>query len=79
MSVSVPLTLYFNDVKICVASYDIYISYMSHEEKYCTKFLSQYSFICNKFYMLSKYNINISDNKTTGLRNSFNNLNVNNM
>jgi hypothetical protein len=29
-----------------------------------------------KFY---KYNINISHNKTTGLRNSFDNSNVNNM
>ena len=74
MSVSVLLTSFFNDVKICVASY-----FMSHEGKYCTKFLNQYSFICSKFYKLHKYNINISHNKTTGLRNSFNNLNVNNM
>jgi hypothetical protein len=43
------------------------------------EFLNQYSFICSKFYKLYKYNINISHNKTTGLRNSFNNLNVNNM
>jgi hypothetical protein len=41
---------------------------VSHEGKYCTKFLNQYSFICNKFYKLYKYNINISHNKTTGLR-----------
>jgi hypothetical protein len=34
---------------------------------------------CSKFYKLYKYNIDISHNKTTGLRNSFNNLNVNNM
>jgi hypothetical protein len=40
----------------------------SHEGKYCTKFLNQYSFICSKFYKLYKYNINISHNKTTGLR-----------
>ena len=52
---------------------------VSHEGKYCTKFLNQYSFICSKFYKLYKYNIDISHNKTTGLRNSFNNLNVNNM
>ena len=50
-----------------------------NEGKYCTKFLNQYSFICSKFYKLYKYNINISHNKTTGLRNSFNNLNVNYM
>jgi hypothetical protein len=31
------------------------------------------------FYILYKYNSNISHNKTTGLRNSFNNLNVNYM
>jgi hypothetical protein len=47
----------------------------SHEGKYCTKFLNQYSFICSKFYKLYKYSINISHNKTTGLRNRFNNLN----
>jgi hypothetical protein len=47
----------------------------SHEGKYCTKFLNQYSFICSKFYKLYKYNNDISHNKTTGLRNSFNNLN----
>ena len=70
MSVSISLTSFFNDVKIGV---------VSHEGKYCTKFLNQYSFICSKFYKLYKYNINISHNKTTGLRNSFNNLNVNNM
>ena len=52
---------------------------VSHEGKYCTKFLNQYSFICSKFYELYKYNINMSHNKTTGLQNSFNNLNVNNM
>ena len=77
MSVSVPLTSFFNDVKICVTSYFMYR--VSHECKYCTQDLKQYSFICNKFYKLYKYNINISHNKTTGLRNSFNNLNVNNM
>ena len=73
MSVSVPLTSFFNDVKICVASYFMYG--VSHEGK----FLNQYSFICSKFYKLYKYNINISHNKTMGLQNSFNNLNVNNM
>jgi hypothetical protein len=52
---------------------------VSHEGKYCSKFPNQYSFICSKFYTLYKYNINISHNKTMGLRNSFNNLNVNNM
>jgi hypothetical protein len=70
MSVSVPLTSFFNDVKICVASFFMYG--VSHGGKYCTKFLNQYSFICSKFYKLYKYNINISHNKTTGLRNSFN-------
>jgi hypothetical protein len=59
------------------ASY--YMYRVSHEGKFCTKFLNQYSFICSKFYKLYKYNINISHNKATGLRNSFNNLNVNNM
>ena len=77
MSVSVPLTSFFNDVKICVASYFMYR--VSQEGKYCTKFLNQYSFICSKLYKLYKYNINISHNKTTGLRNNFNNLNVNNV
>ena len=77
MSVSVPLTSFFNDAKICVASYFMYG--VSHEGKYCTKFLNQYSFICSKFHKLYKYNINISHSKTKGLRNSFNNLNVNNM
>ena len=77
MSVSVPLTSFFNDVKICVASYFMYG--VSHEGKYCTKFLNQYSFICSTFYKLYKYNIDISHNKTTGLRNSFDNLNVNNV
>ena len=77
MSVSVPLTSFFNDVKIGVTSYFMYR--VSHEGKYCTKFLNQYSFICSKFYKLNKYNINISHNKTTGLRNSLNNLNVNYM
>ena len=77
MFVSVPLTSFFNEVKICVASYFMYG--VSHEGKYCTKFLNQYSFICSKFYKVYKYNINTSHNKTTGLRNSFNNLNVNNM
>ena len=76
MSISVLLTSFFNDVNICVTSYFMYG--VSHEGKYCSKFLNQYSFICSKFYKLYKYNINISQNKTTGLRNSFNNLNVNN-
>jgi hypothetical protein len=152
MSVSVPFTSFFNDVKICVASYFMYevshegkyctkflnqysficskfykllnvflpnemlflYSKRLHEQKnittvnsvtntwsiqqtpmfhgctitnkqnvepwkYCTKFLNQYSFICSKFYKLYKYNINISHNKTTGWRNSLNNLNVNYM
>jgi hypothetical protein len=65
------------DVKICVTSYFMYG--VSHEGKYCTKFLNHYSFICSKFYKIYRYNINISHNKTTGLRNSFNNLNVNYM
>ena len=77
MSVSVPLTSFFNDVKICAASY--FMHGVSHEGKYCTKFLNQYSFISSKFYKLYKYNINISHTKTTGLRNGFNNLNANNM
>jgi hypothetical protein len=34
MSFSVPLTSFFNDVKICVTSYSIYG--VSHEGKYCT-------------------------------------------
>ena len=34
MSFSVPLTSFFNDVKICVASYFMYG--VSHEGKYCT-------------------------------------------
>ena len=34
MSFSVPLTSFFNDVKICVTSYFIYG--VSHEGKYCT-------------------------------------------
>jgi hypothetical protein len=34
MSFSVPLTSFFNDVKICVMSYFIYG--VSHEVKYCT-------------------------------------------
>ena len=75
MSVFVPLTSFYNDVKICVTSYFMYV--VSHEGKYCTKFLNKYSFICSKFYELDKYNIDMSHNKTTGLRNSFNNLNVN--
>jgi hypothetical protein len=55
------------EYQICVASYFMYG--MSHEGKYCTiKFLNQYNFICSKFYKLYKYNINISHNKTTGLR-----------
>ena len=77
MSVSVPLTSFFSDVKIGVTSYFMYR--VSHKGKYCTKFLNQYSFICSKFYKLYEYNINISHNKTTGLRNSLNNLNVNYM
>ena len=40
MSVSVPLTSFFNDVKICVTSYFMYG--VSHEGKYCTKLLNQY-------------------------------------
>jgi hypothetical protein len=51
------LTSFFNDVKICVASYFMYG--VSHEGKYCTKFLNQYSFICSNFYKLYKYNINL--------------------
>jgi hypothetical protein len=54
MSVSVPLTSFFNDVKICVSSYFMYG--VSHEGKYCTKFLNQYSFMCCKSYKLYKYN-----------------------
>ena len=80
MSLSVPLTSFFNDVKICVMSYFMYR--VSHEGKYCTKFLNQYNFI----YVVNFINfINItliyyiSHNKTTCLRNSFNNLNVNNI
>jgi hypothetical protein len=38
--------------------------------------LKTYNFICSKFYKLYKYNINISHNKTMGLRNNFNNSNV---
>ena len=34
MSFSIPLTSFFNDVKICVTSYFMYG--MSHERKYCT-------------------------------------------
>ena len=34
MSFSVPLTSFFNDVKICVTSYFMYG--VSHEGKYCT-------------------------------------------
>ena len=87
MSVSVPLTSLLNDVKIYATSYFMYsvchvifhVYGVFHEGKYCTKFLNQYSFICSKLYKLYKYNIDISHNKTTGLRNSFNNLNVNNM
>ena len=77
MSVSVHLTSFFNYVKICVMSNLMY--WVSHKGKYCTKFLNQYNFICSKFYRLYKYNIDISHNKTTGLRDSFNNLNVHNM
>ena len=62
---------FYNDVKICVTSYFIYE--VSHEGKSCTKFLNQHNFICSKFYKLYKYNINIPHNKTTGLRNNFNN------
>jgi hypothetical protein len=36
-----------------VSSYFMYR--VSHEGKYCTKFLNQYSFICSKFYKLYKY------------------------
>ena len=77
MAFSVPLTSFFNHVKLCVTSYFMYG--VSHEGKYCTKFLNQCNFICSKFYELYKYNINISHNKTTGLQNSLNYLNVNNM
>jgi hypothetical protein len=48
---------------LCVTSYFMYR--VSHEGKYCTKFLNQYNFICSQFYKLYKYNINISHNKTT--------------
>jgi hypothetical protein len=34
MSFSVPLTSFFNDVKICVTSY--FMNGVSHEGKYCT-------------------------------------------
>ena len=50
MPLSVPLTSFFNDVKICVTSYFMYG--VSHERKYCTKFLNQYNFICSKFCLL---------------------------
>ena len=52
---------------------------VSYEGKSYINSLNQYNFICSKFFKLDKYNINISQNKTTGLRNNFNNLNVNNM
>ena len=70
---------FFNDVKICVTSFFMYE--VSHQGKSCTKFLNQYNFICSKFYILYKYNmyINRSHNKTTGLWNNFDNLNINNM
>jgi hypothetical protein len=35
----------------------IFRVWVSHEGKYCTKFLNHYSFICSKFYKLYKYNI----------------------
>ena len=59
---------------MCVTSY-----VMSHEGKFCTKFLIQHNFICSKFYKLYKYNINMSHSKTTGLWNNFNILSVCNM
>ena len=59
--------------------FENHLNFMSREGKYCTKFLNQYSFICSKFYKLYKYYINISHNKTTGLRKGFNYLNVNNI
>ena len=59
------MTSFFN-VKVCVTSY--FISMVSHEGKFCTKFLNQYNFICSNFYKLYTYSINISHNKTTGLR-----------
>ena len=37
----------------------IFRVWVSHEGKYCTKFLNHYSFICSKFYKLYKYNINM--------------------
>jgi hypothetical protein len=55
-----------------------YMYEVSYEEKSCINFLNQYYFICRNFFKLYKYNINISQNKTTGLGNNFNNLNVNN-
>ena len=52
MSISVPLTSFFNDVKICVASYFMYR--VSREGKYCTKFLNQYSFIYDSGQLSTK-------------------------
>jgi hypothetical protein len=45
-------TITWYDVKICVTSYFMYR--VSHEGKYCTKFLNQYNFICSNFYKLYK-------------------------
>jgi hypothetical protein len=39
----------------------------------CSIFLNQHNFICRKFHKLYNYNINILQNKTTSLRNNFNN------
>jgi hypothetical protein len=47
-------------VRIRQLSHHISCMGVSHEGKYCTKFLNQNSFICSKFYKLYKYNINIS-------------------
>ena len=79
MSISVPLMSFFNDVKICVTSYFMYG--VSHEGKYCTKFLNQYNFIyvVNFINFINITLISHTFNKTTGVRNSFNNLNANNM
>ena len=74
MFLSVPLTFF---LQVCVTSYFIYE--VSHEGNSCTNFLNQHNFICSKCYKPYKYNINIPHNKTTGLRNNFNNQNVNNM
>ena len=56
---------FYNDVKICVTLYFMYE--VSHQGKYCTKFVNQHNFICSQFYQLYK---------TTGLWNKSTNLNV---